>query len=368
MTAALRSSLKDGGCISGPGPTDVQQLLEVQEEVPLEQQDWSTSLEQDEPDPPHIKEEQEELWTNQEGAQLQGLAEAGIRFSFSPVKSEDDEEESQSSHRHQRLTEHMETEADEEECGGPEPDRKSDTDKKLGDSTEPDDWKETREPQSGLNSLSYEEVHVSDPKWSSSEKLLSCSECGKRFYLERHLKEHMRIHTEEKTFSCSFCDKIFKRKSSLKLHMMVHTGEKPFSCSECDTRFKRKSSLKVHMMTHTGEKPFSCSECGESFKAKSSLKSHMRSHTVIKPFSCLVCNKSFKHSGSVQRHMVTHTGEKPFSCSICKASFALRVTLQRHSLTRIREKPLRCSVCDEIFLCNGQRKLHMASHTAENSL
>ncbi|TNN41936.1 hypothetical protein EYF80_047894 [Liparis tanakae] len=58
---------------------DVQQLLEVQEEIPLEQQDWSSSLDQVEPDPLHIKEEQEELWTSQEGEQLEGLEEAGIR-------------------------------------------------------------------------------------------------------------------------------------------------------------------------------------------------------------------------------------------------------------------------------------------------
>ncbi|TNN57352.1 hypothetical protein EYF80_032428 [Liparis tanakae] len=78
---------------------------------------------QEDPEPPHIKEEQEDLWTNQEGEQLEGLEEAGIRFSFSPVKSEDDEEEAQSSHLHQRLTKHMETEVDGEDYRGPGPDR-----------------------------------------------------------------------------------------------------------------------------------------------------------------------------------------------------------------------------------------------------
>ena len=59
----------------------------------------------------------------------------------------------------------METEADGEDCGGPEPARNSDpdthlhpvTDDKTGDWSEPetddsDDWKETRGPQSALNS------------------------------------------------------------------------------------------------------------------------------------------------------------------------------------------------------------------------
>ncbi|KAM6925904.1 uncharacterized protein PEZ65_009515 [Lycodopsis pacificus] len=38
------------------------------------------------PEPSHIKEEQEELCTNQEGEQLQGLEEADVKFSFTPVK------------------------------------------------------------------------------------------------------------------------------------------------------------------------------------------------------------------------------------------------------------------------------------------
>ncbi|XP_068426943.1 zinc finger MYM-type protein 1-like isoform X2 [Clinocottus analis] len=63
--------------------------------------------EQEDPEPPHIKEEQEDLLNSQGGEQLQGLEEAGIKFSFTPVKSE---EEAQSLQLHQR-PEQMETEA-----------------------------------------------------------------------------------------------------------------------------------------------------------------------------------------------------------------------------------------------------------------
>ncbi|KAM3850110.1 uncharacterized protein ACN63O_020098, partial [Diretmus argenteus] len=69
-------------------PADVQQLLVSKEEVPPEQQQ-SPSLDQENPETPHIKEEQE----SQEGEQLQGLEEADItKFPFTPVpvKSEDD--------------------------------------------------------------------------------------------------------------------------------------------------------------------------------------------------------------------------------------------------------------------------------------
>eukprot|EP00064_Thunnus_orientalis_P017306 superscaffoldBa00003645_g17387 len=137
---------------------DVQQLLESKEEVPPEQQEWSSSLDQQDPEPPHIKEEQEELWTSQEGEQLQGLEEADITtftLTLVPVKSEDDEEKPQSSQLHQRQTEQMETEADGEDCGGSEPDPDKHlqpvSDDKTSDTPETDvidDWTESRKHRS----------------------------------------------------------------------------------------------------------------------------------------------------------------------------------------------------------------------------
>ncbi|XP_078112077.1 uncharacterized protein LOC144521392 [Sander vitreus] len=91
-------------------PQDVLEVIVGEEE----QQECSSSVDQQEPEPPpHIKEEQEELWSSQEGEQLPGLEEDDItKFPFTPVpvKSEDDEEEVQSSQFHQRQTQHMETE------------------------------------------------------------------------------------------------------------------------------------------------------------------------------------------------------------------------------------------------------------------
>ncbi|XP_059205861.1 uncharacterized protein LOC131984886 [Centropristis striata] len=116
-------------------PSAVQYVIVVKKES----QEQSCSQNQEEPEPPHIKEEQEEPWTSQE-----------------------DEEKPQSSQLHRTQTEQMKTEADGEDCGGPEPDRNSDPDphlqpdssQQLGDSSEPEtddsaDWKETEEPQSG---------------------------------------------------------------------------------------------------------------------------------------------------------------------------------------------------------------------------
>uniref|UniRef100_A0A8C9XQB9 C2H2-type domain-containing protein n=1 Tax=Sander lucioperca TaxID=283035 RepID=A0A8C9XQB9_SANLU len=315
---------------------DVEQLLVVKEEVPPEQQECSSSVDQQEPEPPlNIKEEQEELWSSQEGEQLQGLEEADItKFPFTPVpvKSEDDEAEAQSSQLHQRQTQHMETEADGEDCGGPEPARNShpllqpETEDQTGDSSEPEnddsaDWKETREPQSALNSLKHD---------SRCKKRFSCSECGRRFGYKENLNRHMRTHTGEKPFSCSVCTKSFTQRGNLKYHMKLHTGEKPFSCSLCDKRFVQKGHLKTHMITHTGEKVFSCSVCKKTFTHSWSLGPHMRIHTGEKPFSCSVCKKSFTQRGGLQSHMAVHTGEKRFSCSVCNKRFSRRTEVKTH--------------------------------------
>ncbi|XP_034058958.1 oocyte zinc finger protein XlCOF8.4-like [Gymnodraco acuticeps] len=316
---------------------DVQVVVVVKEEVHPDQHEGSTSLDQEDPEPPpHIKQEQEELRISEE------LEEADITkstFTPDPVKSEDDEEKPQSSQPHQRQTEHMETEADGDDCRGPEPARNSDPESSLqpktedhtGDSSEPDtgdssepetedsskpdaehsaEWKETREPASGSNLLKNRHESVSDPRHSAEKKPFSCSVCKKAFSMNGNLKKHMRIHTGEKPFSCSVCTKSFAQSGNVKEHMRIHTGEKAHSCSVCKKAFSKSGTLKEHMRVHTGEKPFSCSVCTKSFAQSGSLKEHMRVHTGEKPHSCTVCKKAFSQSGHLNKHMRVHTGEE----------------------------------------------------------
>ncbi|KAM7384882.1 hypothetical protein PAMA_011984 [Pampus argenteus] len=286
-------------------PANVKKFMVSKEEVPPEQQERSSSLDQEEPEPPHIKEEQEELWTSQEGEQLQGLEEADIT-TFTPVsvKSEDDEEKPQSSQLHHRQTEQMETEAD----GGSEPARNShphkpDTDDKTNASETEDSndgWKQLREPQSGLNRNNL--VPVSSVGSDAAKRSPACSLCGKRFGSKDHLQIHMKCHTGEKTFTCPFCSKKFTKRSNLTTHLRVHTGEKPFTCSVCNTSFSLRCTLVNHMRVHTGEKPFSCSVCSKRFSKKANLNTHMALHTEEKPFKCQICDKRFTWHSQVKNH------------------------------------------------------------------
>ncbi|KAM8845040.1 uncharacterized protein AB9W97_000365 [Spinachia spinachia] len=213
---------------------DLQQLYVLKEK------------QQNHPKPPHIKEEQEDQ-------PLQGLEEADMKFSFTPVKRED---EARSSHLHQRQTEKMETEEDGENCRASEPDRNSGTDASSAaeteDASETDDsdyWNETTEPQSGLYSRNNDGASVGDSS-RTSEKALICSECKKTFGCIKKLKRHMLTHTLERPFSCSECGKCFTQNGSLKRHMKWHTGEKTFSCLECGKRFTEIGDLKTHIRLH----------------------------------------------------------------------------------------------------------------------
>ncbi|XP_071315999.1 zinc finger protein 664-like isoform X2 [Trachinotus anak] len=317
--------------------TDVQHLLVSKEKVPPE---LSPGLDQEDPESPHIKAEQEELWSSQEGEQLQGLEEADdtkVPLTAVDVKSP---------HIHLQ----------------------PDVDEEVSDSSETedseDDWKETRAPELGLK---INEVHVSDTGSDTDEETFSCSECGKRFRTKLALQSHVKIHTEVRPYGCDVCGKRFRTKLALRSHTRIHTEMRPYGCDVCGRRFKLKSHVKTHMTVHTGEKPFGCSVCDKRFKRLGQLTVHIKIHTGGKPYGCDVCGKRFKLQTHIKRHMTVHREEKPFGCSLCQKTFKRKDQLKLHMRIHTGEKPHGCGVCGKTFAWQGGLKVHMRGHTVQRN-
>ncbi|XP_054644022.1 zinc finger and SCAN domain-containing protein 2-like isoform X3 [Dunckerocampus dactyliophorus] len=297
--------------------------------------------EEEEPQPPYVKEEEEELSITQEGES--DLVPESCQLHHSPSEETREAEPSSSS-----STQHMTTEADGDHCGGSQADNLL---APLSDSVNAtshfpgDDYRDYN--QESLSSdtdceddmtTHTDDKHSECSKKKPGKKPFNCSVCVKGFSCRSYLTRHMRTHTGEKPFSCSDCGKSFTQKAHMVSHMKAHTGEKLFSCSDCGKSFTRKAHVMSHVKTHTGEKLFICSDCGKRFTRKAHMRSHMKTHTGEKPFSCSDCGKRFTHKVNMVSHMRTHTGEKPFSCSDCGQSFSHKVSMIKHMATHTGKK------------------------------
>ncbi|XP_061562282.1 zinc finger protein 501-like isoform X3 [Phycodurus eques] len=299
-----------------------------EEELHPEHQGWSFSMEQQQREPPNIKEE-EPLYIKEEKEQADI---ANVTVTDAIANIENDEDNAHWSQLHPSQSDENRGEKPPSGCSSQHATTKHDRDHRGGSQED-----SLLAPLSDSNNTESHSPDTDDDKHSKGVRTcpadnthFKCSQCDKSFINTATLKRHMMIHKGEKTFNCSFCGKRFNQKVHLIKHTRTHTGEKPFSCTVCGMRLSQKEYLKVHMRTHTGEKPFPCSVCGKKFSQKAFLKVHTRTHTGEKPFSCLVCNKSFSAYSTCTRHQRTHTGDKVFSCSVCDKKFTRKDNLNKH--------------------------------------
>ncbi|XP_036936652.1 zinc finger protein 260-like isoform X2 [Acanthopagrus latus] len=403
---------------------DVQQLLVIKEEVSSE---WSPSLDQEDSKPLHIKEEQEELWTSQEGKQVNGLEGADItRYTFTAViiKSEDVEEKPQTSQLNQSKTEknggaepsasswatQIKRENDGEDRGGSEPDRNRDQgshpQSNTADCPETEvnsDWKPLSDtgsitedsdgniwlPEPGVNAVKYKEALESNVGCTAAKKKFSCFECRKGFLcklsLQRHMKSstclvdkksypetqsvdsQIRVEIGKRSVSCDDCGKRFETPGNLRKHMRFHTRDKPFGCVVCGKGFTQKGDLNAHKILHTGQKPFACDVCGKRFPLNKYLKTHMIVHTREKQFGCDVCGTQFSLMQTLKRHMLVHNEGRPFGCDVCGKRFPRKKHVTIHMRVHTGERPFGCADCDKRFAEEGNLKRHMRVHTGEKT-
>ncbi|XP_035474415.2 zinc finger protein 121 [Scophthalmus maximus] len=272
-----------------------------EEEEVLTDQERNSSLDQEEPEPLQIKEEQEETCTSQDGEQLV-LKQETDAFMLTPDCEDGDHREPEPDVDHQLLS-HNSPVAESQDQEGREHEASGST--RNADANPQKSLYENRFHSNNLynsptsNIVSY--THT-------EEKSLKCDICGKVFQFQSKLKRHMKTHTGEKPYVCKTCGKSFAERNALKTHVRTHTGEKPYSCQMCGKSFVQSSYLKVHIRTHTGEKPHSCQACGKGFVCSGDLKAHIRTHTGEKPYSCQMCGKRYSNSSDRKKHERVHTG------------------------------------------------------------
>nr|XP_020507906.1 gastrula zinc finger protein XlCGF57.1-like isoform X4 [Labrus bergylta] len=294
---------------------------EEEEEVLTDQllcnQERNSSLDQEDPEPPQIKEEQEELSTSQEGEQLE-LKEMTDALKWTPAHEESDHNE---------------------------PEKKSD-----------------RQPL--FHTSHVTEIYDQTPESTESEPQNMCHESnGDSVYNSTASYSNCITHTSTTPFKCDTCGKAFKQKSSMDSHLRIHTGERPYPCSTCGKRFSRMPDLNRHMRIHTGEKPYSCEICGKGFLLNCLVKNHMKIHTGEKPFPCNSCGKRFSRMPDLKRHLRIHTGEKPYTCDTCGRAFRYTGDLLVHTRrAHTGEKPYLCNTCGKRYFDASQLAKHTVLH------
>ncbi|XP_038570632.1 28S ribosomal protein S28, mitochondrial isoform X3 [Micropterus salmoides] len=155
-----------------------QQHVCKEEQVLADQQLWiQESLDQEDPQPPQVKEEQEELWTSPEGEQL-GLKQETDAFMLTPAHEEREHSEAELNSDHQLLSHDCHVAESQDQRGGEREDSGSTRD------AEPKQKKQDNNRRSPRNKSAMSKVHH-DPH-TASRRWWRCGRVLHRNFSARH--------------------------------------------------------------------------------------------------------------------------------------------------------------------------------------
>ncbi|XP_036953292.1 zinc finger and SCAN domain-containing protein 2-like isoform X1 [Acanthopagrus latus] len=247
-----------------------QQHVHREQEVLTDQQlciqERNSSVDQEDPEPPQIKEEQEEVCNSQDGEQLVVKLETDT-FMLTPEI--DQLLLSDNSHV-------AESQAGKHGDSGSSPTYEESDHQLLRNNTHVTASQDQNEGKHrDFGSTKNAETNPNESHCSIKSHINSVSNTN----LSK-IDLRLNAYTGKSSFKCHTCGKVFRFNSNLIVHQRIHTGERPFVCEICGNDFARNDSLQIHMRrAHTGERPYICNICGKRYFDGSHLAKHRRSHT-----------------------------------------------------------------------------------------
>ncbi|KAK0145949.1 Zinc finger protein 407 [Merluccius polli] len=174
---------------------------------------------------------------------------------------------------------------------------------------------------SGLN------VHIS-MKHPTKEKHSHCMVCGKSFYTESNLHQHLtsasHLRNEQNsveelpeggaTFKCVKCTERFETEQGLFLHI----NEKHEALLREVNKYVLEDTEQINREREENQGSV-CKFCGKVCKSSNSMAflAHVRTHTGSKPFKCKICNFATAQLGDARNHVKRHLGMREYKCDIC---------------------------------------------------
>uniref|UniRef100_A0A4W2IC83 Zinc finger protein 407 n=1 Tax=Bos indicus x Bos taurus TaxID=30522 RepID=A0A4W2IC83_BOBOX len=189
---------------------------------------------------------------------------------------------------------------------------------------------------SGLN------VHIA-MKHPTKEKHFHCLLCGKSFYTESNLHQHLasaghmrneQASVEElpeggATFKCVKCTEPFDSEQNLFLHIK---GQHEELLREVN-KYIVEDTEQINREREENQGNV-CKYCGKMCRSSNSMAflAHIRTHTGSKPFKCKICHFATAQLGDARNHVKRHLGMREYKCHVCGVAFVMKKHLNTHLL------------------------------------